>query len=89
MEDGDVATVTVRYFAGARAASGVTTESREFRRGITVAGLLAELNHAHGMRLSRVLSACSFLLDGRAVRNLDTAIYLEAELDILPPFAGG
>lgn len=89
MADENAATVTVRYFAGARAASGLPQETRECRSGITVAGLLEELNHAHGMRLSRVLSACSFLLDGRAVRDLDTAIYCQAEFDILPPFAGG
>lgn len=89
MADENAVTVTVRYFAGARAASGIPQETRECRRGITVGALLEELNHAHGMRLSRVLSACSFLLDGRAIRDLDTAIYWQAELDILPPFAGG
>ncbi|WP_232797153.1 MoaD/ThiS family protein [Blastococcus atacamensis] len=78
--------VTVRYFAGARAASGVDTESR-------VAGTLEELVGQivadHGDRLERVLTACSFLVDGTTTRDRALALSPGAVVDVLPPFAGG
>jgi molybdopterin converting factor small subunit len=79
-------TVTVRYFAGARAAAGVDTESRE---AATLAELLAELAYAHGEKLGRVLGACSFLVDGAATRDRGVRLSPGAVVDVLPPFAGG
>ncbi|MGH3589402.1 MAG: MoaD/ThiS family protein, partial [Pseudonocardia sp.] len=37
----------------------------------------------------KVLTACSFLLDSVAVRDRATPLRSGAELDVLPPFAGG
>ena len=51
----------MRYFAGARAASGVDTETHE---AATLDQLVTRLVGAHGERLERVLTACSFLVDG-------------------------
>jgi hypothetical protein len=51
--------VTVRYFAGARAASGVDTETREAG---TIDQLVGQIVDAHGEKLQRVLTACSFLV---------------------------
>ncbi len=80
------ATVTVRYFAGARAAAGVDSETR-------VAGTLEELVGqivvAHGERLERVLTACSFLVDGTQTRDRSSVLAPGAVVDVLPPFAGG
>ena len=80
------ATVTVRYFAGARAAAGVDTET-------CAAGTLEELVdrivEAHGERLERVLTACSFLVDGTQTRNRALQLGPGATVDVLPPFAGG
>jgi molybdopterin converting factor small subunit len=84
-----VAVVTVRYFAGARAAAGVTSEDIELHDGATVADVLAVAAERHGEALTKVLSACSFLLDSIAVRDHATALAPGAELDVLPPFAGG
>jgi molybdopterin converting factor small subunit len=78
--------VTVRYFAGARAVSGVDTESRE---AATLDELVGQLVDAHGERLSRVLTACSFLVDGTSTRDRGTALPPGAVVDVLPPFAGG
>jgi molybdopterin converting factor small subunit len=39
--------------------------------------------------VAKVLSRCSFLRDGVAVRDLDTALGTAETLDVLPPFAGG
>ncbi|WP_158848439.1 MoaD/ThiS family protein [Saccharothrix deserti] len=82
--------LTVRYFAGARAAAGVTDESFELSAdAATVASAIEAVRERHGDRLARVLPACSFLLDGVAVRNHDTPVSSGAQLDVLPPFAGG
>ncbi|MGH3929322.1 MAG: MoaD/ThiS family protein [Pseudonocardiaceae bacterium] len=81
--------VTVRYFAGARAAAGTHSEDVELEVGATVADALDVVAGRHGAALNRVLAGCSFLLDSVAVRDRQAPIANGAELDILPPFAGG
>jgi molybdopterin synthase sulfur carrier subunit len=76
----------VRYLAGARAASGVDTESREAG---TLDELVGQIVAAHGERLERVLTACSFLVDGTQTRDRATALTPGSVVDVLPPFAGG
>ena len=80
-------TVTVRYFAGARAAvNGVSTEK-------AVAADLDELTQLltdrYGERLGLVLKAASFLVDGLTSHNHRAPLPDGATVDILPPFAGG
>ncbi|MCW2635847.1 MAG: moaD [Blastococcus sp.] len=79
-------TVTVRYFAGARAASGVDTEARE---AASLDELVGQLVDTHGERLARVLTACSFLVDGTSTRDRTLSLAPGAVVDVLPPFAGG
>jgi molybdopterin converting factor small subunit len=79
-------TVTVRYFAGARAAAGVDTETRT---AASLDELVEQLVDAHGERLKRVLTACSFLIDGTQTRDRAAALAPGAVVDVLPPFAGG
>lgn len=79
-------TVTVRYFAGARAAAGVDTETREAQ---TLGDLVGQIVDEHGDRLARVLGSCSFLVDGTAARDRASALAPGAVVDVLPPFAGG
>ncbi|WP_169735374.1 MoaD/ThiS family protein [Actinokineospora inagensis] len=81
--------VTVRYFAGARAAAGVHEEKVDLPEAGTVRDVLTTIEHLHGEALTRVLSAASFLLDGIAVRNFAIRPLDGAALDVLPPFAGG
>jgi molybdopterin converting factor small subunit len=78
--------VTVRYFAGARAAAGVETEART---AATLADLVRQMAEAHGPALEKVLTACSFLLDGAQARDPGTALPPGSVVDVLPPFAGG
>ena len=78
--------VTVRYFAGARAVSGVDTESRE---AATLDELVGQIIAAHGDRLEKVLTACSFLVDGTSTRDRALRLSPGAVVDVLPPFAGG
>lgn len=82
-------TVTVRYFAAARAAAGVETDDVDVLPGATVDILLKTVRARHGDELGRVLDRCSFLLDEVAVRDRDAPLHDGALVDVLPPFAGG
>ncbi|HEY7595303.1 MAG TPA: MoaD/ThiS family protein [Actinophytocola sp.] len=82
-------TVRVRYFAGARAAAGVNEETVRLPADARVRDLVADLADRHGDALTRVLTACSFLLDGVAVRDKANPLPDGSEVDVLPPFAGG
>ncbi|MQA07334.1 MAG: MoaD/ThiS family protein [Pseudonocardiaceae bacterium] len=81
--------VTVRYFAAARAAAGTDTERIELPAEASVRDVLTVVRARHSTGLARVLDAASYLLDGVAVRDHDTAISDQSQLDVLPPFAGG
>jgi molybdopterin synthase sulfur carrier subunit len=80
--------VTVRYFAAARAAAGAESETVTLRLGTTVAELVESLG-VRGTRLAAVLSRCSYLCDGIAIRDEATALRSGDTIDVLPPFAGG
>ncbi|MEU5257842.1 MoaD/ThiS family protein [Amycolatopsis sp. NPDC021455] len=82
-------TIVVRYFAAARAAAGAEEEKVQLPAGASVADAVAELRRLHPASLPRVLDAASYLLDGIAVRDLTRPLPDGAELDVLPPFAGG
>jgi len=82
-------TVTVRYFAAARAAAGVESEKLDVPSGSSVADVVAAAGARHGAELARVLQRCSFLLDEVAVREQAAPLPERATLDVLPPFAGG
>jgi molybdopterin converting factor small subunit len=79
-------TVTVRYFAGARAAAGVDTETRSAG---SLDELIGQIVATHGERLERVLTACSFLVDGTQTRDRSHELSSGSVVDVLPPFAGG
>jgi len=78
--------VTVRYFAGARAAAGVDTETRD---ASSLDALVGQIVAAHGEKLERVLTACSFLVDGTSTRDRALQLSPGSVVDVLPPFAGG
>jgi molybdopterin converting factor small subunit len=87
----DVPTVTVRYWAGARVAAGV---SEEQLTGTTVAEVLEAARSAHvgEPRFASVLSVCSILLGDRPVGSADltTVVVNDGDtVEVLPPFAGG
>jgi molybdopterin converting factor small subunit len=79
--------LTVRYFAGARAAANGTSSET------VAAGTLDELTQLladrHGERLGLVMKAASFLVDGLTCHDRQAALPSGATIDILPPFAGG
>lgn len=84
-----MAEVTVRYFAGARAAAGVDVEQIPLAGGSTVNDVLTVLCDRHGPRLAQVLTASSLLLEEMAVRDRSQHVTAGNVLDVLPPFAGG
>lgn len=79
---------TVRYWAAAREAAGVSSEE-------VAAGTLADVLHvlrARSPRLAEVVSRSAFLVDGvPAGRRDPTQVLLHrgSVVDVLPPFAGG
>ena len=81
------AVLTVRYFAGARAAAGGL--SAEPAEASTIDALTQVLADRHGDRLAVVLTAASFLVDGLACHDRHAALPAGATVDVLPPFAGG
>jgi molybdopterin synthase sulfur carrier subunit len=80
--------VTVRYFAAARAAAGSDDEIVGVAPGTTVGALLHSLGE-RDPELAKVLSRCSYLCDGIAVRDLGLTLGDAQTIDVLPPFAGG
>ena len=85
---GTTVSLTVRYFAAARAAAGTETESLRVAAGTTVSALVEGLA-TRGPELAKVLRRCSFLCDGIAVRDQAAELTTGQIIDVLPPFAGG
>ncbi len=79
-----LATVTVRYWAAARAATGTP---QELRPPGTVAAVLRDAAADHP-GLDQVVAVASTLLDGVAV-GPDADVPPGSVLEVLPPFAGG
>jgi molybdopterin synthase sulfur carrier subunit len=82
-------TVSLYYWAGARAAAGVEVERFEAE---TVAGALDQARAGRrDPRFDRVLSVSSLLVDGLVARAADLELQLPGpvRVEILPPFAGG
>ncbi|PRY58039.1 molybdopterin converting factor small subunit [Knoellia remsis] len=77
--------VTVRYWAGARAAAGVAEETLE--TGPLVGDVLDAAVAAHP-DLTEVVAVCSVIVDGRA-SSRDLEVAEGAVVELLPPFAGG
>ncbi|HEV7897000.1 MAG TPA: MoaD/ThiS family protein [Planosporangium sp.] len=78
--------VTVRYFAGARAAAGAAEEKVE---AATLDELIRALSARHGPGLEKVLGVASFLVDEVVCHDRQAALPEGAGVDVLPPFAGG
>ncbi|GAB3265897.1 MoaD/ThiS family protein [Kineosporia babensis] len=80
--------ITIRYFAGARAASGVESEQLAVTGPMPLAEVAGVLGERHGQALERVLQASSFLID-EVSGDRGRVVPVGAVVDVLPPFAGG
>ena len=81
--------VTVRYWAGMRAAAGVETEQVAAR---TLDEALRLVRDAHDTAFGRSLSVCSLVVNEEPVGRRDPAslgLSDGAVVEVLPPFAGG
>jgi molybdopterin converting factor small subunit len=91
---GDRLPVTVRYWAGARAAAGVEYDELAVGDSASLRQLLDEVLalHADRPRLADVVQVCSVLIGDRPVGGSDPADVVVRPGDVvelLPPFAGG
>lgn len=86
-------TVTVRYWAGARAAAGTAEDTFEVDGEVTLAELVRRVLERHpDDRMARTVGVCSVLVGDRPVRSQDPATVVVAPgsvVELLPPFAGG
>jgi len=81
--------VTVRYWAGMRAAAGTATEQVPAR---TLADVLRLARDSRDAAFARSLSVCSLVVDEEPVGRRDPAAVVLADgavVEVLPPFAGG
>ena len=84
----------VRYWAAARAAAGVDSDTVDVGSGTTLAAVLKEVRalHADRPRLDDVVAICSVLVGDRPVGATDpedVRIAPGDTVELLPPFAGG
>lgn len=77
--------VTVRFFAAARAAAGVNEITLDSSSAMHILDQAVALHP----KLGQVLPQCSYLLDEVSLRDLSVAVKDGSTLDVLPPFAGG
>ena len=77
----------IRYYAGAAEAAGVDEVEVDVA-ALTVSGLLARLGQDNA-RLAEVLRVSSLLADGVRQDDPDAVLTGVAQVDVLPPFAGG
>jgi molybdopterin synthase sulfur carrier subunit len=84
-DGGGAETVTVRYWAGARAAAGVDEERVD---GVGTVDELVQRLLASRPGLGAVLPVCSVLVGGRVGSGSDV-VPAGSVVEVLPPFAGG
>lgn len=84
-----MATISLHYWAGARAAAGVETESVEAETARSA--LAGAIRRRSDPRFSAVLAASSLLIGGVVAHqaDLDRPLTDDIVIEILPPFAGG
>jgi molybdopterin synthase sulfur carrier subunit len=88
--------ITVRYWAGARAAAGTAEDVLEADAAageLTLADVIARVLELHpGEQMARTVGVCSVLLGDQPVRTQDPAAVVVRPgevVELLPPFAGG
>lgn len=86
-------TVTVRYWAGARAAAGTAEDTFDVTGDLALSELVERVLERHpGEKMARTVAVCSVLVGDQPVRSQDPAAVVVrpgAVVELLPPFAGG
>lgn len=82
--------ISIRYWAGAKAAAGVEGEELAVDGPVLLPEIISKLTARHAdAGLERVLAACSALVDGTRVSHSDQPVHPGETVEFLPPFAGG
>jgi molybdopterin converting factor small subunit len=85
--------ITLRYWASARAAAGVESDTVAAARPVTLSELLATARDLHAdPRFAQVIASCSVMVGDRPVTSGDPdEVQVEpgSSVEFLPPFAGG
>lgn len=86
-------TITVRYWAAARAAAGVAEDVFVVDGPVMLSEVVERVLDEHpGPEMARVLEVCSVLVGDRPTRHrLEGCVSVEpgVSIEFLPPFAGG
>lgn len=82
-----MATVLVRFFAGAAERAGVNEE--QYADVTDLADLRARITQRRGPKMAALLANCSFLANGQLVADPTAPFEGTVRMDVLPPFAGG
>lgn len=86
-------TVTVRYWAGARAAAGTAEDSFDVATDVSLSEVVRLVLERHpGDRMARTVAVCSVLVGDQPVRSQDpdaVVVPPGSVVELLPPFAGG
>ncbi len=86
-------TVTVRYWAAARDATGVAQDTFAFTAAITLADVVRRVLAVHpSPRVAQVLDVCSILVGDQPVGTREpgqVSVPAGSAIEFLPPFAGG
>ncbi len=82
-----VRTVQVRYFAAAAEAADRTEETLTLPAAADLAHLRELLAERYGERMAKILGVAAYLVDSELTRDPNSAV--GAQVDVLPPFAGG
>ena len=94
VESAGAGTVTVRYWAAAKAAAGVDSDVLAVTQDTTLAAVLATVFaiHADSPKFYDVIGVCSVLVGDRPMGGFaaeDVVIRPGDSVELLPPFAGG
>lgn len=83
--------ITLRYWASAAAAAGVSSDVLEVDGPLTLGDLKEQARRRHdSVRFRDVLSCCSVLVGDRPVGTAEEVVVEPgATVEFLPPFAGG
>jgi sulfur-carrier protein len=89
LESNAMVSVSLHYWAGARAAAGVAEEAFE-AESVADALRLASQRRSDP-RFDRVIRVSSVLIDGRTAHqeDLEQQLTEAVQVEVLPPFAGG
>ena len=91
--DRSVETVTVRYWAGARAAAGTAQDLFDVQGATTLADVVRSVLEAHpDVQMAAVVTVCSVLVGDQPVGTRpheDVQVAPGDVVELLPPFAGG